>query len=115
VPADDGKRIVKETIWQAGVVNELTELYFEREPQAQRDPREPEAEVGEGVLGHGQGVARGGDGGLRRALGWWESGRAETVAAYADDKMTEAKTWDRDGKLVADDQFEADGSRKIKR
>jgi hypothetical protein len=29
--------------------------------------------------------------------------------------VTEAKSWDRDGKLVADDQFEADGSRKIKR
>ncbi len=25
--------------------------------------------------------------------------------AYADDKLTEAKAWDRDGKLVADDQF----------
>ena len=49
------------------------------------------------------------------SLGWWENGRPETVAAYADDKMTEAKTWDRDGKLVADDQFEADGSRKIRR
>ena len=49
------------------------------------------------------------------SLGWWENGRPETVAAYADDKLTEAKTWDRDGKLVADDQFEADGSRKIRR
>jgi len=37
------------------------------------------------------------------------------VAAYADDKVTEAKTWDRDGKLVADDQFDADGSRKLRR
>ena len=49
------------------------------------------------------------------SLGWWENGRPETVAAYADDKMTEAKAWDRDGKLVVDDQCEADGSRKIKR
>ena len=49
------------------------------------------------------------------SLGWWENGRPETVATYADDKLTEAKTWDRDGKLVADDQFEADGSRKIRR
>jgi hypothetical protein len=29
--------------------------------------------------------------------------------------MTEAKAWDRDGKRVVDDQFEADGLRKIKR
>jgi len=28
----------------------------------------------------------------------------EALAAYADDKMTEA-AWDRDGRLVADDQF----------
>ena len=49
------------------------------------------------------------------SLGWWENGRPETVAAYADDKLTQAKAWDRDGKLVADDQFEADGSRKLRR
>jgi antitoxin component YwqK of YwqJK toxin-antitoxin module len=48
------------------------------------------------------------------SLSWWENGKPETVAEYADDKMTQAKAWDRDGKLVADDQFEADGSRKIK-
>lgn len=38
------------------------------------------------------------------SLGWWENGRPETVEAYADGKMTEAKTWDRDGTLVADDR-----------
>jgi antitoxin component YwqK of YwqJK toxin-antitoxin module len=46
---------------------------------------------------------------------WWEDGKQETVAEYADDKVTRAKNWDKDGKLVSDDEFEADGSRKIKR
>jgi antitoxin component YwqK of YwqJK toxin-antitoxin module len=49
------------------------------------------------------------------SLGGWDNGRRETVAAYAHDKVTEAKSWDRDGKLVADDRFEAEGSRKLRR
>jgi antitoxin component YwqK of YwqJK toxin-antitoxin module len=49
------------------------------------------------------------------SLSWWQDGKPETVAEYADDKLTRAKAWDKDGKLVANDEFEADGSRKIKR
>jgi len=49
------------------------------------------------------------------SLSWWQDGKPETVAEYADDKVTRAKQWDKDGKLVSDDEFEADGSRKIKR
>ena len=49
------------------------------------------------------------------SLHWWSNGKPETVAEYADDKVTRAKNWDREGKLVSDDEFEADGSRKIKR
>jgi len=48
-------------------------------------------------------------------LKWWPDGKPETVAEYADDRMTRAKVWNKDGKLVSDDEFEADGSRKIKR
>jgi len=46
---------------------------------------------------------------------WWENGKPESVEAYADDKLTRAKRWDKDGKLLSDDEFEADGSRKLKR
>jgi antitoxin component YwqK of YwqJK toxin-antitoxin module len=49
------------------------------------------------------------------SLSWWPNGKPETVAEYADDKLTRAKQWDKDGKLVSDDEFEADGSRRIKR
>ncbi|HZY09060.1 MAG TPA: hypothetical protein VFE69_14985, partial [Ilumatobacteraceae bacterium] len=49
------------------------------------------------------------------SLTWWQDGKPETVAEYADDKVTRAKSWDKDGKVVADDEFEADGSRKIRR
>ena len=41
-----------------------------------------------------------------------ENGKTASLTWY---EMTQAKAWDRDGKLVADDPFEADGSRKIKR
>jgi antitoxin component YwqK of YwqJK toxin-antitoxin module len=148
--ADDGKRILKETIWQAGVVKEVTELYLNGNPKLKEIHESPKRKLVKEFWDTGK-VSREGamvacdarsyrawcedgvhrsyfENGARRSevsyrmgkrhgpsLGWWENGRPETVAAYADDKMTEAKTWDRDGKLVADDQFEADGSRKIRR
>ena len=148
--ADDGKRIVKETIWQAGVVKEVTELYLNGNPKLKEIHESPKRKLTKEFWDTGK-VSREGamvacdarsyrpwcedgvhrsyfESGARRSevsyrmgkrhgpsLGWWENGRPETVAAYADDKLTEAKTWDRDGKLVADDQFEADGSRKVKR
>jgi antitoxin component YwqK of YwqJK toxin-antitoxin module len=148
--ADDGKRIVKETIWQAGVVKEVTELYLNGTPKLKEIHESPKRKLVKefwdtGKVSHeGAMVACDGrswrpwcedgvhrsyfESGTRRSevsyrmgkrhgpsLGWWENGRPETVAAYADDKMTEAKAWDRDGKLVVDDQYEADGSRKLRR
>jgi antitoxin component YwqK of YwqJK toxin-antitoxin module len=46
---------------------------------------------------------------------WWQDGKPESVEVYADDKLTAAKRWDKDGKLMSDDEFEADGSRKLRR
>jgi antitoxin component YwqK of YwqJK toxin-antitoxin module len=148
--ADDGKRIVKETLWQAGVMKELTELYLNGNPKLKEIYESPKRKLMKEFWDTGK-VSREGamvacdarswrpwcedgvhrsyfENGARRSeisyrmglrhgpsLGWWENGRPETVAAYADDKLTEAKAWDRDGKLVVDDQFEADGSRKVRR
>ncbi|HEY7373814.1 MAG TPA: hypothetical protein VIF57_16760 [Polyangia bacterium] len=49
------------------------------------------------------------------SLSWWPDGKPENVDEYVDGKLTRAKAWSKDGKLVSDDEFEADGSRKIKR
>jgi len=46
---------------------------------------------------------------------WWESGKLASVEDWADGRPTRAKRWNKDGKLLSDDEFEADGSRKIKR
>ena len=45
----------------------------------------------------------------------WEDGRPAEIEAYEDDVRKKSKRWDRDGKLVADEEYEADGSRKVKR
>ena len=45
---------------------------------------------------------------------WWENGKPASVEEWADGRPTKAKRWDRDGRLISDDEFEADGSRKIK-
>jgi antitoxin component YwqK of YwqJK toxin-antitoxin module len=46
---------------------------------------------------------------------WWDNGRQEEVAEYEDGKVSARKNWDRDGKLTVDEEYEADGSRKLKR
>jgi len=46
---------------------------------------------------------------------WWPSGKQESVEEYADGKITKAKYWDKDGKLTVDEEYEVDGSRKLKR
>jgi antitoxin component YwqK of YwqJK toxin-antitoxin module len=46
---------------------------------------------------------------------WWENGKPASVEEWADGRPTKAKRWDKDGKLISDDEFEADGSRKTKR
>lgn len=56
-------------------------------------------------LGRREGVAK----------SWWENGKPAAVETFFDDKLTKAKRWDKDGKLLSDDEFEADGSRKVKR
>lgn len=46
---------------------------------------------------------------------WWESGKPERVEEYADGKILKSQRWDKDGNPTADEEFEADGSRKLKR
>jgi len=46
---------------------------------------------------------------------WWENGKPTSVESFADDKLIAAKRWDKEGRLVSDDEFEADGSRKLRR
>lgn len=46
---------------------------------------------------------------------WWASGKPASDEQWAEDRPVRAKSWDRDGKLIADDEFEADGSRKVRR
>lgn len=45
---------------------------------------------------------------------WWPDGKPSAVESYAKDKITKAKRWDKDGKLLVDEEYEADGSRKRK-
>ena len=46
---------------------------------------------------------------------WWPNGKAASVESFVDDRLTKAKRWDDGGKVLSDEEFEADGSRKIKR
>jgi len=46
---------------------------------------------------------------------WWENGKPQVVEEYVEDRRTKARSWDKDGKLVLDEEYEADGSRKLKR
>jgi antitoxin component YwqK of YwqJK toxin-antitoxin module len=56
------------------------------------------------------------DHGKRRgtAKTWWPDGKPQSVEEYVDDRRSKAKHWDKDGKLVLDEQYEADGSRKLR-
>jgi antitoxin component YwqK of YwqJK toxin-antitoxin module len=45
---------------------------------------------------------------------WWEKGKPASIEEWAEGRPTKAKRWDKDGKLISDDEFEADGSRKVK-
>lgn len=46
---------------------------------------------------------------------WWENGKPERVEEYAEGRLLKSQRWDKDGKQLADDEYEADGSRKLKR
>ncbi len=45
---------------------------------------------------------------------WWPDGKPQTIENYANDKRTKAKHWDKDGRVILDEEYEADGSRKRK-
>lgn len=43
---------------------------------------------------------------------FWPNGKPAAIEHYADDVLQKAKRWDESGKLVVDEEYEADGSRK---
>ena len=158
VYADDGKKVVKEILWKADQMKEVTERYLNGNPKLvesydgpKNGPKKKRMkafwDTGK-VSREGELVScEGGDAyyryrdwcedGVHRTYyetgahateqtfrigkrqgpskSWWENGQPAAVEDYADDKRTRAKTWDKDGKLLSDDEFEADGSRKLKR
>jgi antitoxin component YwqK of YwqJK toxin-antitoxin module len=46
---------------------------------------------------------------------WWPDGKPASVEEYADGTRTKSQRWNESGKLLADEEYEADGSRKLKR
>ncbi len=151
--ADDGKKVVKEIVWQAGEMKQLTELYLNGNPKLKESYDNPKKKRMQAFWDTGK-VSRDGalvicestsygyrrrdfcEDGVHKSfyedgapesevsyrLGkregtcrtWWKNGKPDSVEEYADDKLIKAKRWDKDGKLVSDDEFEADGSRKLK-
>ncbi len=151
VYAADGNKVVKEILWKAGEMKQLTELFLNGNPRREVSFDGPKKKQTKEFWDSGK-VSREGawvlcaskyDGyrdwceqgvhrsyyesgapeteaafqlGKRQGPGksWWKNGRTASVEDYADDKRLRAKTWDEDGKLLTDDEFEADGSRKLK-
>lgn len=152
--SEDGKKVVKEIVWKADVIQQLTDFYLNGNPELKEihdGPRKKQFKTfwdtgkvsGEGQVAlcqPGTYGSRGNewceegawkryfeDGTPREELTfragrrqgprhtWWENGKPAAVEEYRDDRLTRAKRWDKDGKLLSDDEFEADGSRKLKR
>lgn len=44
----------------------------------------------------------------------WANGKPASIDQYSDGVRTASKRWDKTGQLIADEEFEADGSRKVK-
>lgn len=49
------------------------------------------------------------------SLHWFEGGKPERVEDYVDGRRSKLKSWNEEGKLVTDEEYEVDGSRKLKR
>jgi len=146
--ADDGKRVITETVWTNGETRQVTEFYLNGNPKL-REVLTPEKtketrrfwDTGkvsaEGTLTPCKNsYSRWCEDGVHKtyyetgapesetawkngqrhgaASRWWENGRPAERAEYADDKCTMRKSWDKDGKLIRDEEYEADGSRKLK-
>ena len=50
-----------------------------------------------------------------RSKTWFANGKPRSEDEYVDDKLVKRRAWDEQGALVADEEYEADGSRKVKR
>ena len=145
--AEDGRRVIKETVWNTGETRQVSEYYLNGNPkqheifeaqskQIQRfwDTGKVSAastlilcktgyrnwcEEGLSRTYYETGVPESGTtwkSGQRHgaAKSWWKSGRPSEIAQYANGNRIKRKTWDKDGKLILDEEYEADGSRKFK-
>lgn len=148
--AEGGTKVVKEIVWRAGEVKQLTEFFLNGNPKRQELHDKPDHkqvreywDTGK-TRRQGDYVAcsrYGGRGwceeGMHRTFfeggepaseetykqgklegqrkSWWQNGRPEAEEAYVDGRRSKSKRWDQDGKLIADEEYEADGSRKLKR
>lgn len=146
--ADDGVKVVLETIWKGGELQKKTERFLNGNPkrvdtfdgntgrqQTYWDTGKPSKDIS--VVRCGQTGRQWCEDGVARAwfengtpmaevtfrLGkrhgsskcWWETGKPMCEEEYADGKIQKSKRWDKDGNPTADEEFEADGSRKLKR
>ncbi len=46
---------------------------------------------------------------------WWEDWKPAAIEQYDQGRLTKAKVWDQAGKVTTDEEYEADGSRKLKK
>jgi antitoxin component YwqK of YwqJK toxin-antitoxin module len=146
--AEDGKRIVSETVWAAGEMQQVTEFYLNGNTKSliTVGPEKKEVKIfwdtgklkDEGnMLRCKTGYSKWCKDGIEKEYyesgsmksetnwkadkqdgttkNWWENGRLSKVEEYDAGLLTSRKTWDKEGKLTADEQYESDGSRKLKR
>ncbi len=147
--AEGGTKTVKEIVWKAGEVAQLTEFYLNGKPKLKEVHDKPEHKQVEGYWDTGKLRQQGGhvlcsrygvrdwcaDGEHRSfyedgkpstvetyAQGqehgpqksWWPNGKLQAEELYIEGKRAKSKRWDAQGKLSADEEYEADGSRKLK-
>lgn len=151
--SDDGKKVVKEVVWKAGEIRQVTTFFLNGNPKRrevyQGQSRRQVTEFWDTGKVSAQGAElecrsdpsyRGYhdwcEDGLHRAYfkngapskeqtfkrgrregparGWWQSGKQESIEDWAADKLAKAKRWDVDGQLQVDEEYESDGSVKLK-
>ena len=146
---ETGKKKVKEILWHADQVREVTELYLngQRKSVQRLDGERAQEQTfwDNGQLQTETKLVACREGGLHRLRGYcehgvtrsyyedgtrseeaqyklgkrhgarhafWPNGSPAAVERYADDVLESAKRWDEAGKLIADEEYERDGSRK---
>jgi antitoxin component YwqK of YwqJK toxin-antitoxin module len=121
-----GQKLKSEQLWKAGQLQQQTELYMNGNPRERDSFDSPTKKRHQqfwdtGKLRsevtmlrtdgrHGQGWAEEGAGKT-----YFESGQLESETEWKAGTRVKTRRWGADGKLLSDEEYEADGSRKIKR